>query len=283
MADLSLSAQFSAARDLAEGHSLHQALAKCRRILRAYPKHVRTYGVLGYVYLQLGLHDAAENLFQRLLSADPENALAYASLGAIYHERGQVDEAIWQMERAWELNPANLEIRAELQALYRERGFLDGVRLKPTRASLARTYMRGYLYDHAVGELKSLLREQPFRQDLKLMLAEALWHEDRTSEAAPLCQSILAELPNCLKANLILGRIWLEGERDEEARALLQRAQALDPENIVAQELFGARSPLPPRVIRLPFEEQDAPNLSLPYLRAEEPDSASEPDGALSD
>lgn len=282
MTDLSLSAQFSAACELAERHSLHQALARCQRILRAYPKHARTYGVLGYVYLHLGLHDAAMDLFQRLLSADPESALAYAGLGAIYHERRLLDEAIWQLERAWELAPADLEIRAELQALYRERGCVKGLRLKPTRASLARTYMRGYLYNRAVGELKSLLREQPFRQDLKVMLAEALWQESRMSEAASVCRSILAELPNCLKANLILGRIWLDGERDEEARALLQRAQALDPENIVAQELFGVRSPLPPRVIRLPFEEQDAPTPELAYLRSEESKPASETDGALS-
>ncbi|MEN6478420.1 MAG: tetratricopeptide repeat protein [Anaerolineales bacterium] len=270
MTELTLSAQYQGARELAKAHELRLALDKCQRILRAYPKHVRTYGLLGAIYLQGGRPDVALDLFQRVLSADPENVLAYASLGAIYHERGLLDEAVWELERAWELSPANVEVRARLQALYRERGHEPGRKLKPTRGSLARIYMRGQLYDHAIDEWEALLREQPYRQDLKVALAEALWYEGRLDEAAQVCQSILGELPNALKANLILGRIWLDGAHDEEARALLQRAQALDPENLVAQELFGAGSPLPPRVIRLPFEPGDAPEVDLPYLRAED-------------
>lgn len=279
MTDLTLSGHYRDARRLAEGHSLGQALSECQRILKAYPKHLRTYGVLGSIYLQAGLHSVAQDLYQRLLSADPESALAYAGLGAIYGERGQVDEAIWQLERAFELAPARAEyaaeVRAELRRLYRQRG-ADVARLKPTRAGLARTYLRGGLYEHAVAELRELLAELPDRYDLQVMLAEALWQQGLHDEAARVCQGLLGQLPNCLKANLILGQLWLDGERDEEARALLQRAQALDPENVVAQALFGARSPLPPRVIRLPFEEDDAPDIDLPYLRADDAASPSE-------
>jgi predicted Zn-dependent protease len=272
--ELTLSGHYAAASRLAASQRLRQALSRCQRILKTYPKHLRTYGVLGSIYLQAGLHSVAEDLFQRLLSADPENAPAYASLGAIYNQRGQLAEALWQLERAWELAPAReeyaREVRADLQRLYRQRGDAPG-RLKPTRAALARTYMRGGLYDHAVTELRTLLVELPDRYDLQVMLAEALWQQGLPDEAARVCQGLLGQLPNCLKANLILGQIWLDGDRDEEARALLQRAQALDPENLVAQELFGGRSPLPPRVVRLPFEEDDAPPLDLPYLQADEP------------
>jgi tetratricopeptide (TPR) repeat protein len=105
-------------------------------------------------------------------------------------------------------------------------------------------------------------------------LAEALWHDRQYADAEVVCQGILADLPNCLKANLILGQIWLNSQRDEEARALLQRAQELDPENKMAQALFGARSPLPLRTVRLPMTDADAPPVDLPYLADEETDVA---------
>jgi tetratricopeptide (TPR) repeat protein len=266
MADLTLRGQCEEALRLLRSGEPTGATAIGRRILQAFPKHVGTYSLLGQTCLLLGAHEEAANLFRRVLSADPEHILAHASLAAIYEERGLLEEALWQLERASELSPGNQEIRRELRRLYTERGLTLPARLKPTRAALARTYLRGQLYPKAVGELRELVTAEGYRYDLRVALAEALWRDGRHEEAGSVAQSILAELPNCLKANLILGQVWLHTEHDEEARALLQRAQALDPENSTAQALFGARSPLPPRMARLPVREEDAPPVELPYL-----------------
>src|SRR5690606_14917757 len=61
------------------------------------------------------------------------------------------------------------------------------------------------------------------------------------------------------------GRMWLNTERDEEGRVLLQRCQVLDPDNLLAQSVLGAQSPLPLRVSRLPLDDQALPPLELPY------------------
>jgi hypothetical protein len=62
----------------------------------------------------------------------------------------------------------------------------------------------------------------------------------------------------------------------------LQTAQGLDPDNAMAQALFGARAALPPRAARLPFREGDAPPLELPYPLLDDADLAGEDDtGAL--
>lgn len=266
MTDLTLKAQQGEAIRLMRSGHLVGSMAICRRILQAYPRHLATYNVLGQVCLQLGNHEEASNLSRRVLSADPEHAIGYATLGAIYEERGLLDEAVWQLERAFELSPGNQEIRCELGHLYGERSMAESVRVYKTRAALARTYLRGRLYPKAIGELSDVLAAQPHRFDLRVALAEALWREGRRGDAEAVCRRVLPHLPNCLRANLILGHIWLNTERDGEARRLLQRAQALDPDNVVSQTIFGLHSALPPRVARLPFREEDAPPLDLPYL-----------------
>ena len=266
MVDLTLRAQCDEAVRLLRNRDPAAAISICRRILETFPKHVETYAILGQAYLQASRHEEAANILRRVLSADPENTLAYANLATIFEERGLYDEALWQLERALELSPGNQEIRREMIRLHSEHGLSAPARLRMTRGGLARLYMRGQLYPKAIGELRDLLHTQPQRYDLRVALAEALWQDGQYPEAAKVCQSILEDLPNCLKANLILGQIWLGSEQDEQARLLLQRAQSLDPENATAQALFGSRSPLPPRTPRLPFRDEDAPPVAFPYL-----------------
>lgn len=270
MADLTLRAQCElAAQHLQDGQP-QQAAEVCRRILAVFPKHVATYGILGQACMQMGQHEDAANLFRRVLGADPENTLGYVGLGAIYAERGLWDEALWQFRRASELSPGNREIRAELLALSARFGLAPDDRLEMTRAALARTYLRGQLYPKAAGELRELVQEQAERFDLRVALAEALWHCDKREDVQAVCQGILGVLPNCVKANLILGQMLLNTEQDEEGRRLLSVAQRMDPENAVAQRLMGARSPLPPRIVRLPSRAEDNPPPDLPYLLADD-------------
>lgn len=259
------------------------AIPLCRRILDTFPKHVGTYGIMGQALFDLGRHDEATDLFRRVLGADPEHTLAHASLGAIYEERGLIDEAIWETERAFELSPGNREIRRALRRLYDQRSPVPVDRIKLTSGALARAYMRGLLYPKAIGELREVVAEHPNRYDLRVALAEALWHTRQYDQASIVCQGILLDLPNCLKANLILGHIWLNTQRDEEGRALLQRAQSLDPENRVARDMLGTESLLPPRVARLPFRDEDEVELdtALDYLRGDAKDDDMVLDGTV--
>lgn len=270
MADLTLRGQCKRAMDLIGADGAAEAVVVCRRILQVFPKHIGVYSLLARAYLLLGEHEKAVNLLQRVLSADPEHVESHVSLAAICEEQELPDEALWHLQRAIELSPGNEEIRRELQRLYRGRGLSAIERVKLTRAALARTYMRGQLYSKAAGELRELLATKEHRFDLRVALAETLWLSKLYEDAETVCQALLAELPNCLKANLILGQIWLNTERDDQARALLQRAQSLDPENVTAQAVLGDRSPLPPRLGRLPLRDEDVPAIDLPYADDQE-------------
>ena len=247
------------ARKWIESHAYEQAIAICRHVLKRYPKHVEAYRLLGEACLEKGELAEATDVFQRLLSADPENFVAYAGLGVIYEERQQLAEAIWHMERAFELVPNNEEIRNALRRLYGRRDGTEPTRIKLNRVALARLYSRGGQYRQAIDEFNRTLELEPGRMDIKVSLLETLWRDGRREQAAELARDILRISPDCLKAILLLGTIQIEKGRTEEGRALLAQARTVDPENRLAQALFGDRSPLPPEEVKMPRLEGPPP------------------------
>jgi tetratricopeptide (TPR) repeat protein len=245
MADIRLQDYLAKIQDLITAERHDEAIGHCQQILRQYPKHVATYCLLGEACLEMGRHKEATDLFQRTLSADPENLMARVGLGIIHAVAGAQPEAIWQMERAYELAPGNPEVRRELERFYVGRDGEEEPRLQLTRGGLGRLYARNGLYERAIAEFRSILSENPDSVDIRASLSEALWREGRRLEAVEACLDLVQVLPNCLKANLILGEIWVRGGHEDAGQEKLQVARALDPENLVAQEVMGSESPLP--------------------------------------
>ena len=261
MARVTLQEYCDYARKLIDSHQYAEAIAVCRHILKRYPRHIRTYQILGEACLEKGELTEAMDIFKRLLeNADPENFSAYAGLGVAYQEKGQLTEAIWYMERAFELAPNNEETRNTLRQLYTQRDGKEPERIRHSKAALARLYARGGQYRQAIEEFRQLLELEGSRGrlDLKVSLAETLWRDGRREQASELAREILQTAPDCLKATLLLGRIALEKGRQEEGAAILERARGLDPENKVAQALFGETSPLPLEVVMIPRMEGQA-------------------------
>ncbi len=272
MPEIQLSDYTAKIKELIHSDRCDEAIAHCQHILRHYPKHIETYCLLGEACLEKGMYREAIEFFQRTLSADPENFIARVGLGIIYGEQGAVPEAIWQMERAFELAPGNAEVRRELQRLYAQRDGVEKARLKLTQGALGRLYAHNGLYERAINEFRAVLRQEPDLPDVRVALAESLWREGRRLEAVEVCLEILGALPNSLKANLILGEIWLRGGHEDASQEKLNIAQALDPENRVAYEMMGRESPLLPERVLIPELEVSADmfkGITLPEI--EEP------------
>lgn len=271
------------ARELARTGAHTQAVAICRHILQRYPKHVETYRVMGEAYLQARDFRAATDIFRRLLLSDPEYAFAYVGLALSYEAQGDIHEAVAQMGRAFELAPNTPEIRDELRRLLEQRDGQAPPKIKLNRAALARRYMLTEQYQSALKELRDLVEQEPDRLDLQVMLAEALWRDNARERAADLCRDILEKHPLCLKALLILGEILHSKGEFTAAQAVLARAHPLDPENRMANALFGKQSPLPLNEIEIPrleWEEptpQPAPPLGLRVEAAAPPTPGPEP------
>jgi tetratricopeptide (TPR) repeat protein len=246
MAEISTHEYCQHIEDMIEQGLYAQAAEHGKHILKQYPKHVATYELLGKAMLEAGRNEYAADMFHRVLSADPENLVAWVGMSEIHNRRGELDAAVWHLERAFELAADNEVVKEELRHLYGQRDGVEPQRVQLTRGALARLYLRGDLLSRAIGEFRALLADNPERVDLNVALAEALWRNEQRLEASEACQQVLDVLPYCLKANLILGEIWTISGR-EEGQTYLRRAEAVDPENRMAQELFGAASPLPPQ------------------------------------
>jgi tetratricopeptide (TPR) repeat protein len=271
MAEITLSKYCDQAKELIRTDSYDQAIAICRHMLRHYPKYVRAYRLLGEACLEKGDYVEAANLFKRVLGSDMEDMVVYVGLGIIFDEQAAQEEAIWQLERAFEISPGNAEIRKELQRLYAERDGTTPPKLKLTPAALGRLYLREELYQRAIDEFRGVLKEDPQRVDLQVALAAALWWSNQKQEAAQICEEILEEYPNCLKANLVLGEILVSSDREQEGKALLEAAQALDPENLTAQSLFRDHSPLGPETVTVSRLDPEDLVQEVQELEAEAP------------
>ena len=254
--------------EIERGHYM-EAVAHGKHILKQYPKHLATHQLLGKAMLEAGQDEYAADMFRRVLSADPEDLIAWVGTGEVHNNRGELDAAVWYLERAFEIASDSKTLEEELRQLYSRRDGVELSRTPLTPGALARLYLKGDLLSRAISELRALLAEHPERVELSVALAEALWRNGQRLEASEVCQRILDKLPDCLKANLILGTIWTSSGR-EEGQIYLQRAEALDPENRMAQELFGTASPLPPRQVQImPLEYRPPTEEERPKWMAE--------------
>jgi len=258
------------ARSFIQSGESDKAIAIARHILSHYPRHVESYRLLGQALLEQGNYQEAAKQFQRVLSADPEDITSRVGLARVHEATGDLGKALWHMRRAFELAPDDPNLRQDLHRLIDARQAEPNKKVGITRPALGRIYARGGLYAKAVQEFQTVLAQEPNRFDVQVGLAEALWRAGQRLEAAEVCYHILQARPYTLKAHLILGAAWLDGPRSEEAESHLRLAQELDPENTVAQSLFGEESPLAPIAVKIerlseaPTEEVLQPPPGLP-------------------
>jgi len=274
MSEISLGEYCGQIENTIEQGRFAEAVAYGKHILEQYPRYVDAYRLLGKAMLESGQDEYAIDMFRRVLSAHPEDLIAWVGLSEVHNKHDELDDAIWCLERAFELAADNQAIEEELRLLYSRR---DGIELQKTpltTGALARLYLKGDLFSRAINDLRTILVEHPERIDLRVTLAEALWRNDQRLEASGICQQVLDELPYCLKTNLILGNIWASSGR-EEGQGYLRRAEALDPENKMAQELFGDASPLPAQQVQIVSLEY------RPLTEADRPAWMAEMDGVL--
>ncbi len=215
-----------------------EVISHCRYVLQHYPRNIETYRLLAQALLQKAqdqgiepLFGEAAEVFQRVLGVMPNDYVAHLGLSEIREHENRLDQAIWHMERAYEQIPGNQLLQTALRGLYGKR---DGENRTPekihlTRGALARQYVNGQLYDQALIELRHALEQNPSRLDLQVMLAETLWESHHPVEAGEMAIQILKKLPDCLPANRILARLWLDNERPSDAQFFLDRVEAMDP------------------------------------------------------
>ncbi|GHO73230.1 hypothetical protein KSD_10010 [Ktedonobacter sp. SOSP1-85] len=221
--------------DLISRGEHEEALARCQQILAQHPESLEAQRLLGEVYFAQGKLEEAQQAFDWVLMNDPENVVVYCDRALISESLSDFDTALDCYQQAYELSRGNSHIREEfnkLSARAGQQGFMF------SRAGLARLYTRGDLVTQAIQEWEAVLAVTPERLDARLGLLEALWREGLYDRTEQLARQILQDVPGCLKAQLLLAHII--SPRDlHQAEDLIKRAEALDPDLLMAQELFA--------------------------------------------
>lgn len=207
---------------------LDEAVAHCHHILKTFPKHLETYRLLGKAYLESKRYGDAVDIFQRILASAPNDFVAQVGMSIIRDEENKLNDAIWHMERAFETQPSNAAIQSELQRLYARRDGVQPPRIRMTRGALAHMYVQGELYPQAISEIKSVLKEDPERNDMQTLLARACYKSGAKNDAVDAALAVLQRYPYSLDANRVLVEV-LSADRNENAQAYRQRLVELDP------------------------------------------------------
>jgi tetratricopeptide (TPR) repeat protein len=103
--------------DLEKGNTA-EALWKLKRLTDAGDTPTGAFSVCGQVYVQLGLWDRAQQMFQRHLSLHPESVGEMFQLGLAHHNAGRAPEAmkIWdKLLEKYPVYPPALFYRAVMQ------------------------------------------------------------------------------------------------------------------------------------------------------------------------
>src|SRR5690242_690187 len=235
MAQITLRDYLQETEDAITSGRIDDALTRCQYVLTHFPDSLEAQRLLGEVYLAQGDLENAQQMFDWILMNDPENVITYCNRALISERLSDFETALDCYQQAYELSRGNSQIRRqfnELGARTGQHSFMF------SRAGLARLYMRGDLLSQAIQEWETVLATSPDRLDARLGLLETYWYEDLYDQVEQLARQILGDVAGCLKALLLLAAVISE-KSTQEAQELLQRAEALDPELVMAQDLFA--------------------------------------------
>ena len=199
-----------------------------RHILHYWPHHLTTYAQLGQAALAVGLYTDAADLLRRALSADPLAGELWAGLR-------QATAALSLEEEA---NVARQHER-DLRSSFGGPGASDMARA--TVATSVEDWSQALRYYYRA------YAAAPERMDIALGTATTLFHVQHHESCLSISQTILEQLPYCLKANLLVVRCKHElGDTLEEMKTYLETTHSLDPDESYAWRWFGDPSKPPP-------------------------------------
>ncbi len=220
---------------------------------------------LGYAYWFEHDQPAAIYWLTEAVRRDPADGDAHFALAAALHASGATVEAERERDLArqlsstyadWEHRP-NAAAEPVPRGLERLRDDLDARRLTLVDTSLVPTEQKDQrelaafhadrgrrLYEQrqdveAIAELKRSLYLLPYQADVHLLLGRIYLRGGRRVEATEALTISLWSAESAA-AHAVLGQVYLEARDLSRARAELQRAQQLDPNDVEARQLAAA-------------------------------------------
>ncbi len=264
MANISLRAYNREIENLIEKGAIEEAISHAKHILQYYPKYIETYRLLGKAFLESHRYTEASDILERVLSVIPDDFIAQIGMSIIREDEGNLDAAIWHMERAFEVQPANIAVQDELRRLYGRRDGTEPPKVRLTSGGLIRMYVRGELFGQAISEILSVLKDDPKRHDLEVILARMYAQTDQKEKAVQTAYNLVAKLPYCYEANRLLAALLPEMDKSDEAQEFVRRLQAIDPYEAFVNSGSPTAADVPDAAILIEKAESPGTNAEAP-------------------
>jgi tetratricopeptide (TPR) repeat protein len=245
MANIPLRTYEKQIEEMIDQGRLQEAVAHCKHIIKAYPKCISSYRILGKAFLEGKQYNETADIFKRVLTVYPDDFISHVGMSIVRENENNLDAAIWHMELAFDSQPSNITIQEELKRLFGRRDGTHPAKIRLTRGALVRMYARGELYQQAIAEIKSAVTEDTKRQDLEVFLAKMYYLSGEQSEAIELCKKLVQELPYCFEVNKILSETLPAVNPNEKVSVYTDRLRELDPYQSYVNPKFPAAEDVP--------------------------------------
>ena len=99
-------------------NNFDKALFEIQKLIKAFPKEAKYYGILGELYIDNGQSEKALAAYNDLLKIDPENAYVHLSLADYYRKVKQNDKAFEEIKIAFKSKDLDIETKVKILLSY---------------------------------------------------------------------------------------------------------------------------------------------------------------------
>lgn len=99
-------------------NNFEKALEEIQKLIKAFPKEGKYYGILGEFYQEKGQSEKALAAYNDLLKADPANAYVHLSLAEYYRNQKQNEKAFEEIKIAFKSKDLNIDTKIKILLSY---------------------------------------------------------------------------------------------------------------------------------------------------------------------
>lgn len=99
-------------------NNFEKSVEEAKKLVKAYPKEAKYYGMLGEIYQDKGMGEKALDAYDELLKIDPENAYVHLSLADYYRSLKQNEKAFEEIKIAFKSKELDIDTKVKILLSY---------------------------------------------------------------------------------------------------------------------------------------------------------------------
>ncbi|MFK8008630.1 MAG: tetratricopeptide repeat protein [Saprospiraceae bacterium] len=241
---------FNQAMAAHQSGQIDKAIEHLQNILQHMPEQDGIMSTLGGVYLSSGKIQDGINLLEKAIQINPKNIEAQLNLGIAYQSIGNAEESFQLMSNAAKLAPERADVQFNFSnSLLQRQQYEEAIIVLNQLIKLHPSFIQGY---HNLGSVYSFLGKTAEAQkvyeqalesvpnDLQSMLALGnLLATIDTEKAHAIYLEAIKIHPNNFLPYAVIGKFYLEIGKEKEGQEALERALALNPNDLETNILLG--------------------------------------------